>query len=164
MANNKNIPPPAQFIDLQTGFLTRQANNFLNSITRSSNEAAAGEVATPPGSGLEGGGSVADGIDLSIAPNGVTNVMIRESAATSVIGRRQNSAGDVADVIAVANRTVFQRRDDQLAFWPDLDVPAVATDALTINDTPAASTATVTHSIPIETDGGTMYILLSNAP
>ena len=164
MASNKNLPPPAAFVDPNTGLLTRQANNFLNAITASSNVAAAGDIATPPGSGLEGGGTVADGVTLSIAPNGVTFGMFQQIPACSVVGRFQNSTGNVSAVQAVQNRTVLQRVGDQLVFAPSVDVPAVVTDALTINDTPAASAATVTHSIPIETASGTMYILLSNVP
>lgn len=164
MANNKNIPPPAQFIDPQTGFLTRAANNFLNSITRSSNIAEAGDIATPPGSGLDGGGTVADGVTLSIAPAGVTNAMLRDSQAYSVIGRYQSTVGPPADIVATADNRVLSRISGVLAFYPSVDVADVICDALTINDTPAVSAATVTHSLAIETSAGTMYLLLSNVP
>lgn len=159
-----NILPSNAPLILENRQMDPNWYRYFTGQNRVANAAVAGEVATLPGSGLEGGGAVADGLTLSIAPNGVSNAMIRESAGTSVIGRYQNSTGDVADVRAVQNRVVLQRRGDQLSFFPDLDVPLVSTDALTINDTPAASAATVTHSIPIETDSGTMYILLSNVP
>lgn len=164
MATNKNIPPPVQFVDPKTGFLTRPANNFLNSITRSSNQAVSGEVLTLPGSGLDGGGAVADGLELSIAPAGVSNAMLRDSQPYSVIGRSFSTTGTPADIKAVQNRVALTRQSDVLAFTPSVDVPSVVCDNLTINATPAASTATVTHSIPIETDSGTMYILLSSTP
>lgn len=122
MANNKNLPPPAAFVDPATGILTRQANNFLNAITASSNTASSGEVTTLPGSGLEGGGFVADGIDLSIAPNGVTFAMFQETPACSVVGRFQNSTGDVGAIQAVTNDTILARIGDQLAFYPMADV------------------------------------------
>lgn len=162
MANNKNLPPPAQFVDPATGRLTRQANNFLNAITSSSNVAASGDIATPADSGLEGGGTVADGVTLSIAPNGVTDQMLRQSVATSVIGRLQNSAGNVSDIPAVQNRTVLQRIGDQLSFFPALDVPSVTCDTLTILDNPVGSVATTTHVIALETAAGTFYLLLSD--
>lgn len=128
MATNKNIPPPAAFVDPSTGYLTRQANNFLNSITRSSNEASSGEVLTPPGSGLDGGGTVADGVTLSIAPAGVTNAMLRDSQPFSVIGRYAASTGSPADIVATANDRVLARIDDVLAFYPLSAVPAVVAD------------------------------------
>lgn len=154
---------PAVWVD-EKGALTREAYRFLLSLQGNSNEAAAGEVATPSGSGLQGGGAVADGVTLSIAPNGVTNAMIRQGLATSVVGRFQNSQGNVADIQAVQNGTVLGRLGNQLVFTPSPVVQSLETDALQINQTPAASSASVTHSIPIETASGTMYLLLSSTP
>lgn len=153
MAANKNIPPPAAFVDPATGFLTRPANNFLNAITSSSNVAAAGDVATPPGSGLEGGGSVADGITLSISLNGVTFAMIQQIPACSVVGRFQNSTGNVSAVQAVQNRTVLQRQSNQLVFAPSVDVPSVVCDTLRINETPTAETVVCTHTVVVNING-----------
>ena len=150
---NKNLPPPAQFTEPGTGLLTRQANNFLNAITASSNVASAGDIATPPGSGLEGGGTVADGVTLSIAPNGVTNAMIRDGLGTSVIGRYQNSTGDVADIKAVQSRTALQRQGDQLAFFPYVNVPDVICDTLEITPAAAAEVIVCTHTFRITLDG-----------
>lgn len=128
MANNKNLPPPAAFVDPVTGLLTRQANNFLNAITASSNEASAGEILTPAAGGLEGGGVVANGLTLSIAPNGVANSMIRQSPATSVIGRFQGTTGDVADIIASADDRVLGRFGGELVFKDISAIPATIAD------------------------------------
>ena len=128
MANNKNLPPPAAFVDPVTGLLTRQANNFLNAITASSNVAAAGDIATPAAGGLEGGGTVSDGVTLSIAPNGVANSMIRQSVGTSVIGRFQGTTGNVADIIATADNRVLGRFGGQLVFQ---DVTTIGVGSVT---------------------------------
>ena len=152
MATNKNIPPPAQFVDPATGFLTRQANNFLNSITRSSNMAAAGEVATPAGSGLDGGGQVSDGITLSIAPAGVTNAMLRDSQPFSVIGRYSSTAGSPADIVATADDRVLARMSGVLAFYPIADVGGTVTSVsvVTANGVSGSvATATTTPAITL---------------
>ncbi len=164
MVTPTNILPANTPLLGNRGLMSPEWHRYFTGQNRTANAAVAGEITTSVGSGLEGGGFIADGIDLSIAPNGVTNAMIRESTGTSVVGRFQNSTGDVADIKAVQNRTALQRQGNMLAFFPEVNVPSVVCDALTIDDTPAASTATVTHSIPIETATGTMYILLSNTP
>ncbi len=163
---SKNLVPRGAFVmTAPSGLvLTPEATRFLNSIVRNSNEAAAGSVTTGPGSGLQGGGEVAAGISISIAPNGVTNAMLAQVSACTVKGRFANSTGNVSDIAATQNRVALQRQGNQLAFYPYVDVPSVVCDELTIDDTPASSTATVTHSIPIETASGTFYILLSNVP
>lgn len=164
--------PPTAFV-AKDGRLTREAYRFLLSLTRNSNQAGEGNVATDPGSGLAGGGQVSAGISLSIATNGVTNSMIRQSAGTSVIGRAFGSTGNVADIVANADNRVLSRESGQLAFrnfidgvsiGPTTAAPLVRADVFESTETPAASTATVTHTIPIETATGTMYILLSSTP
>lgn len=164
--------PPTAFVD-KGGKLTREAYRFLLSLTRNSNQATEGAVVTAPGSGLAGGGQVSAGVSLSIADNGVSNAKIRQSTGVSVIGRAFNSTGNVADIKADANNRVLSREDNQLAFrafingvsiGPTTAAPLVRADVFESTETPAASTATVTHTIPIETATGTMYILLSSTP
>lgn len=52
----------------------------------------------------------------SIADNDVTNAKLRDSAATSVIGRSANSTGDPADIAASASDEVLRRSGTTLGF------------------------------------------------
>lgn len=67
---------------------------------------------TTTGTGLTTSGSGA----LTIADNGVTDAMLRDSLALSVIGRPLDSDGDPQDISAGANERVLQRTGDVLAF------------------------------------------------
>lgn len=170
---NSINPPLTPFVDVSSGVLSKEGWRFLYSLNRNTSEASTGEVLTPVGSGLTGGGFVANGITIGIAAGGVTNEMIRNGLPTSVIGRFQNSNGDVADIQATANDRVLARQSNQLVFTNFLDAisigtnaaaPLVRTDVLELTAAPASSIATVTHSIPIETASGTFYVLLSSTP
>lgn len=171
MATNSINPPNAPIV----GNLKLNAEwwRFFNSMNQTANAATEGSVTTDPGSGLAGGGAVSGGISIRIADNGVSNTMLRQSAGMSVIGRAFGSTGNVADITADANNRVLSREGNQLAFrafingvsiGPTVASPLVRADAFETTQTAAASTATVTHSIPIEVGGVTMYILLSNVP
>lgn len=124
---------------------------YFASQNRVANAAVAGEVSTLPGSGLEGGGPVADGLSLSIAPNGVENGMFRQSTGTSVIGRYQNSTGNVADVKATGDGQVLNREGGVLAFRSILDALTVVN--FHINQAPVAETIVCTHTITISVNG-----------
>jgi hypothetical protein len=152
---SRNLVPRGAFVmQAQSGLvLTPEANRFLNSIVNNSNSAAAGSVTTAPGSGLQGGGQVADGISISIAPNGVTNAMIRQSGGTSVVGRFASSTGNVGDIQAVQDRVALQRQGNQLAFYPYVDVPSVVCDTLEITPAPTAEVIVATHTFRITLDG-----------
>lgn len=171
MATNSINPPNTPIVANLAP--TREWWRFFNSLNQTANAATEGSVATDPGSGLAGGGQVSGGVSIRIADNGVTNSMIRQSAGVSVIGRAFGSTGNVADITADANNRVLSREGNQLAFrafingvsiGPTTAAPLVRADVFESTETPAASAATVTHSIPIETAGGTMYILLSSTP
>lgn len=172
MAVNEISPPGTPLLTTR-GTISPEWYRFFVSLRRGASDAATGEVQTDAGSGLEGGGFVADGIDLSIAENGVTNAMIREGMPCSVIGRFQNSTGDVADITAPDDGRVLTREGGMLAFRTSMDgisvgtttaAPVVRTGELSLTDSASASTATVTHSVPITVNGTTYYILLSNTP
>lgn len=79
---------------------------------------------TGAGTGLVAG---ADG-NLSIATNGVTNTMLRDSIPLSVIGRPLNSTGDPQDIQATANDRVLGRFGDQLVFKDVSAIPATVAD------------------------------------
>jgi hypothetical protein len=70
-----------------------------------------GAVSTP-GTGL----AETPGGALTIADGGVSNEMLRDSVACSVIGNPLNSTGTPQDISAAANDRVLQRTDDQLVF------------------------------------------------
>lgn len=163
MASNPTIPPipPTAFVTTE-GRLTREAYRFLFQINQKTQDAAQGSVTTGPSSGLQGGGSVADGISISIATNGVTNSMFRQSAGFSVVGRFAASPGNVSDIVAVSDPSVLMRRDNLLAFYPSLDnieigrtapSPLVRTDELDLIQTPTAETIVPDHTIIISING-----------
>lgn len=58
--------------------------------------------------------------EVTITPNviadSISNTLLRNSAAVSVIGRAANSAGDPADIAAAANDRLLARTSDSLAF------------------------------------------------
>lgn len=50
---------------------------------------------------LTGGGALSGDLTLSIAANGIDDTLLRDSAATSVIGRATGTVGDPADIVAM---------------------------------------------------------------
>jgi hypothetical protein len=132
---------------------------FFAGQEKQGNAAAAGEVAA--GAGLTGGGPVSAGATLAVATGGVTSAMLRNSSATSVIGRFQNSTGQPADIVAGANGRVLTRAGDQLAFRDNVELVTVTTDNLAFTGTAVVSAATPsTHKIAV-TIGGVAYSLLA---
>lgn len=152
MPINTQNPPTVPFLD-PNGRVSREWWKFLFNLTQSSNQVASGTVETASGSGLTGGGVVSDGISLSIAANGVTNSMLRQSLGTSVIGRFAGSTGNVADIQAVSDGTVLTRQGGILLFTDDVDVASVRTDSFRIDQSPVAETVVCTHTITISVDG-----------
>ena len=117
------IPGPEVPVVDQRGFMHPAWYRYFSAKGR---VASAGEVLA--GDGLDGGGFVADGIEIEIEAGGVTNAMLRQGAGTSVIGRFQGSAGQVADIRAMANGRYLARFGDILVFSPlKLEVFTVAT-------------------------------------
>lgn len=56
------------------------------------------------------------GTQFSVETNGITNTMIRQSAALSVIGRSADSTGDVADIAAGTDHQVLRRSGTTVGF------------------------------------------------
>lgn len=125
---SKTLAPNGALVDPSTGRATPPFNNYLNSLTILANTAAGGTLTTGPGSGLQGGGDISSNLSISIAPNGVTNQMIRQGAAYSVIGRQFGTTGDVADITADADNRVLARISGVLAFYDFNMVPATVAD------------------------------------
>lgn len=172
MASINDIPPAKTPLVDERGLMNPPWYRFFVSLLGGANVAAAGDIATPPGSGLEGGGTVAEGVTLSIASDGVTDAMLRPSAACSVIGRYLNSAGNPADIQAGANFRVLSREGDVLAFRNTINgvsigtvtaAPLVRAVAFESTATPAVSAVTTDCTIPIVTASGIKYIMLSDS-
>lgn len=69
-------------------------------------------------------------VTADLPDDGVTDVKLRNSAATSVIGRSANSTGDPADIAAGADGDVLRRSGTTLGFGP-VATAGIADDAVT---------------------------------
>jgi hypothetical protein len=67
------------------------------------------------GTGLTGGPITTTGT-LSVATNGISDTLLRDSAALSVIGRSANSTGDPADIAAASDHQVLRRSGTAVGF------------------------------------------------
>lgn len=67
------------------------------------------------GTGLTGGPITTSGT-LSVATNGISDALLRQGAALTVIGRPANSTGNVADIAAGADGDVLRRSGTSLGF------------------------------------------------
>ena len=79
---------------------------------------------------------------LRIAADGITDAMLRDSAAVSVIGRSANSTGNPADIAAGSNGTVLKRSSNALSFAA-VDLAADVTGDLPLANIAQASQASV---------------------
>ena len=88
------------------------------------------------GTGLTGGPITGSGT-VSVATNGITDALLRQSAAYSIIGRSTGTTGNVADITA-ADHQVLRRSGSSLGFG-----------AVSLSES-----AAVTGTLPV-TNGGT---------
>lgn len=152
-----SIPPTNVPLVDENGFLNPTWYRYFVSLQRTTDAVSAGDIATPAGSGLQGGGSVADGVSLSIADNGVTNAMFRQGAGTSILGRKYGSTGDLADIAATANNQVLSRESGALTFT---STPTL--DGLKFSGAATVSAATPsTHKIAVTCNGVAYFFLLT---
>jgi hypothetical protein len=166
MTVNQISPPNTPIVDAR-GKVTTPWYRFFASLRKGTGDAMAGEVGTATGSGLEGGGVVADGVNLAIADGGVTDVRLRDSAGCSVIGRQASGIGTPSDVVATTNNMVLSRESNLLAFrnfvngvsiGPTTAAPLVSTDLLRVaTQTPASASATGTAGT-IAWDASYIYV------
>ena len=63
-----------------------------------------------------GVGLTLSGTQFSVATNGISDAMLRQSAGLSVIGRSTNSTGDVADITAASDYQVLRRSGTSIGF------------------------------------------------
>jgi hypothetical protein len=154
---SSSIPPSNIPLVDENGFLSTPWYRYLASLQRATDEVVAGDIATDTGSGLHGGGSIADGVSLSIADNGVTNAMFRQGAGTSILGRKYGSTGDLADIIATANNQVLSRESGALVFTatPTLDGLGFSGSATVSAATPS------THKFAVTIGGAAYYFLVT---
>jgi hypothetical protein len=98
------------------------ADNTVSSLTDSEFRTAIGagtgagsvtSVAT--GAGLTGGPITTTGT-VSVATNGITDTLLRQSAAYAVVGRSASTTGDVADIAAGSDHQVLRRSGTSLGF------------------------------------------------
>ncbi len=106
---------------------------------------------------------------LTVASNGISDVMLRDSIALSVIGRPLNSVGDPQDIQAGANGHVLQRDADLLVFraprlpsytiatLPNATGVGDATMAFATNGRKVGQGVGAGTGIPVYADGGVWY-------
>lgn len=63
-----------------------------------------------------GTGITVNANDVAVTVNGITDALLRQGAALSVIGRASNSTGNVADIAAGADHNILRRSGTALAF------------------------------------------------
>jgi hypothetical protein len=63
-----------------------------------------------------GAGLTLSGTQFSVATNGISDAMLRQSAGLSVIGRSTNSTGNVADITAASDYQVLRRSGTSIGF------------------------------------------------
>jgi len=79
------------------------------------------------GTGLTGGPITTTGT-VSVATNGITDTLLRQSAGLSLVGRSANTTGNVADITAGTDNQVLRRSGTSLAFGA---VNLASSDAVT---------------------------------
>jgi hypothetical protein len=79
------------------------------------------------GTGLTGGPITTTGT-VSVATNGITDALFRQSAGLSVVGRSTNTTGNVADVTAGTDNQVLRRSGTAIGFGA---INLASTDAVT---------------------------------
>lgn len=80
---------------------------------------------------LAGGGPLSSDLTLSIIANGITNSLIRQSAALSLIGRSANSTGNVADISAAAASDCVFREASSVVGCGTVATAGIANNAVT---------------------------------
>ena len=90
-------------------------SNNAGSITISATGSGGTVTNVATGTGLTGGPITGSGT-ISVATNGITDTLLRDSVALSVIGRSANSTGDPADIAAGTDHQVLRRSGTSLGF------------------------------------------------
>ena len=72
------------------------------------------------------------GSTVSVITNGISNTLIRQSAALSVIGRASNSTGDVADISTTAASGAVLRESGSTIGWGTVATAGITNGAITL--------------------------------
>jgi hypothetical protein len=119
--------------------------NGAGSITISATGSGGTVTSVASGTGLTGGPITTTGT-LSVATNGITDTLLRDSAALSVIGRSANTSGDPADIAAASDHQVLRRSGTAIGFGAvALDQSNAVTGALAVANGGTGLTATPTN-------------------
>lgn len=81
---------------------------------------------------LAGGGDLSVDRTISITTNGISNTLIRQSAALSLVGRSANSTGNVADISAVAASSCAFIESGSTIICGQLATAGLANNAVTL--------------------------------
>jgi hypothetical protein len=101
------------------------------------------------GTGLTGGPITSSGT-VSVATNGITNTLLRDSVALSIIGRSANSTGDPADIAAGTDHQVLRRSGTTLEFGAiALNQSAAVTGTLPVASGGTGATSLTTNNVLI---------------
>lgn len=74
------------------------------------------DVTITAGTGLSGGGNLSQDRTISVAANGITNSLLRDSVGLSVIGRSASTTGDPGNIVASTNHQVLRRLGTSIGF------------------------------------------------
>lgn len=100
-----------------------------------------------PGSGLYVRNASSDWVEVAqYGSNNVGDTQLRQSAATSVIGRSANSTGNVADISATVNETVLRRDGSGVLGFGTVDSGYVSDFTEAVQDAVNALISAGTHS------------------
>jgi len=99
--------------------------------------------------------------NLSINTNGITDTLLRQGAALSVIGRSANTIGNVADIVAGADFNILRRSGTAIGFGAvDLSqAGAVGTSVLGLSNGGSAKALTASNGGIVYTDADSMEVL-----
>lgn len=126
----------------------------INGVTLGTTTATSGNLLIGSGTtwvtqAMTGDITISSGGVTAIGNNKVTDAMLRQSAATSIIGRSANSTGNVADISATINQTVLRRNSSGVLGF----------GALTLSDPNA-----VTGILPVANGGtGNSFVPSNNS-
>lgn len=103
------------------------AENSSGVVTLLAQAGSTGVTTVNTGTGLTGGPITTTGT-VSVATNGITDALLRQSAGLSLIGRSANTTGNVADITAATDNQVLRRSGTAIGFGA---VNLASTDAVT---------------------------------